>query len=648
MIASVSPEVDGGRYAAKAVEGRSVHVSARIFADGHETLAAVLMHRAAGEEWSVVPMEDTGNDRWIASFRAGPPGRYEFALEAWIDRYATWLAGLKKREDAGQDLAVEVLVGAEMIEAAAAAAPAADRGLMVRAANALREANGTAAVSLAESMKPAMAEHQDRSPVRKYERVVPLLVESERAGSGAWYEFFPRSTGRGLEHGTFATAAAMLPYVKEMGFEVVYLPPIHPIGEKNRKGPNNTLVAGPSDPGSPWAIGSHYGGHTAVHPDLGTLDDFDHFLDVAGRHGLDVALDIAFQCAPDHPWVTEHPGWFKKLPDGSIRYAENPPKRYEDIVPFDFECEDWLELWRALRDVVLFWAARNVRVFRVDNPHTKPFAFWEWLIGEVRKQYPDTVFLSEAFTRPAVLHHLAKVGFSQSYTYFTWRNTKQEIIEYITELNEGPGHAYLRPNFWPNTPDILPHYLQAGGRPAFMLRFVLAATLSGNYGIYGPAFELCEAAAREQGSEEYYNSEKYEIKDWQLESPWSLKEFITRVNGIRRDCDAFCGDDAPLFHETDNDRLIAYSRSDRDSGQTVLVVVNLDPHFKQSGFVTIRPEIELGESPGMYQAHDLLGGARYLWEGRRNYVELDPQVTPAHIFVLRTRRTTERDFEYFL
>ena len=622
-------------------------VAARVFADGHEVLAAELLHRRAGNGWVRAPMLELGNDLWQAEFTPTEPGIYQFTIEAWIDRYQTWLHGLQKRQAAGQELSVEALVGAEFLNAAAGRAAGDDATSLTETASQLADANGEAAVALAEGAATLVARYQDREPVRRFERELDVLVERERAGAGAWYEFFPRSTGAGGQHGTFETAAAFLPYVREMGFDVVYLPPIHPIGAVNRKGPNNTLNASEGDHGSPWAIGSREGGHTSIHPLLGDENDFAAFIRTASGLGLEVAMDIAFQCAPDHPWVSEHPEWFNHLPDGSIRYAENPPKKYEDIVPFDFECADWKELWAALRDVVRYWADFGIRIFRVDNPHTKPFAFWEWLIAEVRTAHPDVIFLSEAFTRPAILHHLAKVGFSQSYTYFTWRNTRQEIIDYVTELNSGPGHAYLRPNFWPNTPDILPQYLQAGGRPAFMARFVLAATLSGNYGIYGPAFELCEAQPREQGSEEYLNSEKYEIRHWNTESPWSLREFIARVNHLRADVPAFQDPGAPAFQHTDNERLLAFTRSDSRSGQTVLVVVNLDPHFKQSGHVSLDSG-SVNTPDGLYQVHDLLGGGRYLWQGVTNYVELDPHVTPAHVFVLRTERRTERDFEYFL
>ncbi len=649
VIQQVSPEVDAGRFAAKRIEGDRVEVQATIFADGHEVLAAEVLHRRRGAAaWSRAPMGPLGNDRWSGAFETPEIGPYEYTVQAWVDRYATWLDRLEKRHAAGQDLRLEFEVGAAILAQAAAAAPESEADRLRAAAVRLSAAGPAPGVDLARAVAAPACRYQDHGAVATYGRVLALQVERERAGFGAWYEFFPRSCGKAGAHGTFADASAMLPYVRSMGFDVVYLPPIHPIGRSNRKGPNNSLVAGQDDPGSPWAIGSSEGGHCAVHPALGTLDDFRGFREKAEELGLEVALDIAFQCSPDHPWVTGHPEWFEHLPDGSIRHAENPPKKYEDIVPFDFDCEDWCDLWDALRDVVTFWAHQGVRIFRVDNPHTKPFAFWEWLIASIREEFPDAIFLAEAFTRPAVLHHLAKLGFSQSYNYFAWRNTSAEITSYMNELLTGPGRDYLRPSFWPNTPDILTAYLQSGGRPAFMVRLVLAATLAGSYGIYGPAFELCEDRPREPGSEEYLDSEKYQLRQWDLANPWSLSEFITRVNAIRRTSPAFRNDATFRFHPVENDRLLCYSRGTPDGRETVVVVVNLDPRFKQSGHLDLDLEVVRAAPETLYQAHDLLGGGRYLWQGRRNYVELDPAITPAHIFLLRTERRTEREFEYFL
>jgi starch synthase (maltosyl-transferring) len=433
-----------------------------------------------------------------------------------------------------------------------------------------------------------------------------------------------------------------------MGFDVLYLPPIHPIGRAFRKGRNNSTVAGPDDPGSPWAIGAAEGGHKAIHPELGTLEDFRHLVAAAAQHGIELALDIAFQCAPDHPYVAEHPEWFRRRPDGTIQYAENPPKKYQDIFPFDFETEHWRELWDELKSVVQFWVDQGVRIFRVDNPHTKPFPFWEWLIAEIKRDCPEAIFLAEAFTRPAALFGLAKRGFTQSYNYFPWRNTKWELTQYLTELTRTSVKEFFGLNLWPNTPDILPEYLQYGGRPAHMARFILAATLGPTYGVYGPVYELCENRPLAPGREEYIDSEKYEIKNWDIGRPDSLRGLIGRVNQIRRDNSAFRANHNLRFHDVDNDQIIAYSKSNGDRTNEVLVVVNLDPHYKQSGFITL-PLEDLGlDLRQPYQAHDLLTDARYLWHGTRNYVELDPRTVPAHIFVIRRRVRTEHDFDYYL
>jgi starch synthase (maltosyl-transferring) len=433
-----------------------------------------------------------------------------------------------------------------------------------------------------------------------------------------------------------------------MGFDVLYLPPIHPIGRAFRKGPNNTLTPGPNDPGSPWAIGGPEGGHTAVHPALGTLDDFDHLLAAAQGHGIDIALDIAFQCSPDHPYVTEHPGWFRHRPDGTIKYAENPPKKYQDIYPLDFECADWQSLWRELLRVVLFWADRGVRVFRVDNPHTKPFRFWEWLIANVRDRYPEAIFLSEAFTRPKVMKYLAKSGFTQSYTYFTWRNTKYEITTYFTELTQTAVREYMRPNLWPNTPDILPEYLQHGGPAGFQIRLVLAATLGASYGIYGPPYENFEAAPVAPGKEEYLDSEKYQLRHWDWDRPNVFREFVALVNRVRRENPALQSDRRLRFYPTDNDQLVCYAKSTPDLSNVVLCVVNLDPHHTQSGWVRL-PVGEFGLAAGDgYQVQDLLTGAHFLWSGEANFVSLDPKVTGAHVLRVRKKLRTERDFDYFM
>ncbi|HEY5658939.1 MAG TPA: alpha-1,4-glucan--maltose-1-phosphate maltosyltransferase, partial [Myxococcota bacterium] len=465
---------------------------------------------------------------------------------------------------------------------------------------------------------------------------------------GAWYEFFPRSCADAPgEHGTFRDCERRLEHAAALGFDVVYLPPIHPIGRTHRKGPNNAPRASRGDLGSPWAIGAEEGGHKAVHPALGSLADFDWLVGRARELGLELALDLAFQCSPDHPYARKHPAWFRQRPDGSIHYAENPPKRYEDIFPLNFECEDWDALWAELESVVLFWIDHGVSIFRVDNPHTKPFPFWEWLLGRIRARHPEVIFLSEAFTRPSVLQRLAKLGFSQSYSYFTWRNTKEELVDYLTELGREPICDYLRPNLFVNTPDILSEFLQIGGRAAFQIRVTLAATLAGNYGIYGPAFELCESRALPD-SEEYLDSEKYQIRYWDLDRPGNLCDYIARLNEIRRENPALTRGAGPRFLPIENDRLIAYSRRLEETGEFVLTVVNLDPHHAQSGWLEL-PLDELGMAADRpYQAHDLLGGARFLWHGRRNYVSLDPGVLPAHIFRLRPKLRTEREFDYYL
>jgi starch synthase (maltosyl-transferring) len=494
-----------------------------------------------------------------------------------------------------------------------------------------------------------MQHHAPRDFCVTYARCLRVTVDRQRAGFSSWYEMFPRSASdEPGAHGTLRDVVARLPYVAEMGFDVLYLPPIHPIGESFRKGKNNTEQAGEGDVGSPWAIGSSAGGHKAIHPQLGTLRDFQYLVTTAQQLGMEVALDIAFQCSPDHPYVKEHPEWFRQRPDGTIQYAENPPKKYQDIYPFDFESADWWSLWHELKSIFEFWIEQGIRIFRVDNPHTKPFPFWEWCIGEIKRAHPDVLFLAEAFTRPKVMHRLAKVGFTQSYTYFAWRNTKRELMEYVTALTRSETREFLRPNFWPNTPDILTEYLQLGGRPAFMSRLVLAALLSPNYGIYGPPFEHCWNTPLALGSEEYLDSEKYQIRHHDLDRPSSLKDFIARVNRLRREHAALQTNEHLRFLEVDNEEIICFSKSSADRSQVILAVVSLDPHHRQSGWVEL-PLEEFGlDADRPCQVHDLLSDARFLWHGRRNYVELDPAIVPAHIFQVRRRVRSERDFEYFL
>jgi starch synthase (maltosyl-transferring) len=655
MIDQVNPEIDGGRTAIKRAVGEEVHVLADIYSDGHDMLGAALLYRHSGEEnWTEVPMSPRGNDRWGGTFKAERIGNYTFTLRAWVDRFGSWRRDFIKKVEAGQEVGVDLLVGVDLIEQAAKRATDEAHELLgdwARKLRSLREADLHEALRLAmdEPRANLASQYADRRLATTYDKELPLVVDRERARFCAWYEMFPRSTAADHgRHGTLKDCEARLPYVAGMGFDVLYLPPIHPIGLSYRKGKNNNSNCAPDEPGSPWAIGSKEGGHKAIHPQLGTLEDFRRLLGKVQEHGMEIALDIAFQCSPDHPYVKDHPEWFRWRPDGTVQYAENPPKKYQDIYPIEFENENWKELWEELKSVVLFWAEQGVRIFRVDNPHTKPFAFWEWLIREVKAHYPETIFLAEAFTRPIVIYRLAKLGFTQSYTYFTWRNTKKELMEYFTELTQTGVRDYFRPNLWPNTPDILTETLQFGGRPAFMARMVLAATLGASYGIYGPAFELCENQPLAPGSEEYLNSEKYEIRAWDLGRAGSLKDFISRVNQIRRENTALQSDWSLRFHHVDNERLIAYTKANSDGSNTVLVVVNLDPQFTQSGWIEL-PLADLGLDPHQpYQVHDQLTLARYLWQGSRNYVKLNPHAVPAHIFVIRRKVRTEMDFDYYL
>jgi starch synthase (maltosyl-transferring) len=648
VIEGVSPEIDAGRFAIKRTAGETVNVQAVVFADGHDSVACEVLHKFGdGAEWRRVSMTPKGNDSWEASFPVSTLGRYFYTVRAWIDRFQTWRADLKKRLAAGQEVSVELLIGAQLIEQAAARAEGAEAEELRASAAALRAGDSAAADS--DDLAAVIRGYPDLSTAAVYERELAVTVDPEKARFSTWYEIFPRSTAAEAgRHGTFADLEKRLPYVAATGFDVVYLPPIHPIGQQFRKGKNNTQEVQPGDVGSPWAIGDRTGGHTSIHPELGTMAEFQSLFGAAGRLGLEVALDIAFQCTPDHPWTREHPEWFRKRPDGTIQYAENPPKKYQDIYPIDFETCKWRELWQALKGVFDFWIAQGVHLFRVDNPHTKAFPFWEWCIGSIKAEHPEVLFLAEAFTRPHVMNRLAKLGFSQSYTYFTWRNTKAELTAYFTDLTKSQVSEYLRPNLWPNTPDILPQTLQIGGRPAFMMRLLLAATLGASYGIYGPAFELGENAPKEQGSEEYLNSEKYELKHWNWESPQSLRHFIARVNRIRRENPALQQDRSLAFHETDNPNIICYSKTSPDGSNVMIMVVNLDWAHRQTGWVTLDLEA-LGLEPGKsFEAEDLLSGSRFLWQAPRDYVDLAPESQPGHILRVRRWLKTERDFDYYL
>lgn len=648
VIESISPQLDSGRFPVKRIVGELVRVEADCFTDGHDVLCVMLQWRRGGEEgWKETSMQPRGNDRWNGSFVVDSLGAYEYTVTAWVDHFHSWRHEFARRDDA-QDMQVAALVGAQLAEQAVSRAEGADGKLLSEWAAQLRSQPPIAlkAIGLDETMAALMMRYPDRRFACSHPPL-PLWVDRERAGFSNWYEFFPRSaSSKPGEHGTLRDCLDRLAYIEALGFNVLYFPPIHPIGEKYRKGKNNALKAEQDDVGSPWAIGSKEGGHKAIHSELGNFEDFDTLVKAAKSRGIEIALDIAFQCAPDHPYVREHPQWFRARPDGSIQYAENPPKKYQDIYPFDFETEDWQALWHELRSIFAFWIDKGVKIFRVDNPHTKAFPFWEWCIGDITREHPEVLFLAEAFTRPRVMHRLAKLGFSQSYTYFAWRNTKHELTEYFEELTQGPGREYFRANVWPNTPDILTEHLQFGGRGAFISRLILATTLSSNYGIYGPAFEHMEAKPRDPGGEEYLDSEKYQLRHWELERKDSLAPLIARLNAIRRENPALQAGGRVSFLQVDNEQLIAYARY---SGENLIVcVVNLDPHHTQSGWVEMDlPGMQLEDSAG-YQMHELLGGARYLWHGRRNYVSLDPSRSPAQVFRMRKRIRTEHDFDYFL
>jgi starch synthase (maltosyl-transferring) len=642
VVEGVRPGVDGGRFPIKRVPGERVIVTADVFADGHDELAAALLYRQAGDAaWREQPMALTTNDRWEAAFTVESLGSYEYTVEGWIDRFATWRRDLIKKVDAGQEVTSELLEGSELIRETAAGAGEHATELQQHAAR-IADAASTAAARIAaarsDDLRRLMTAHPDRRAGTRLDRVLGVLVERERARFGAWYEMFPRSAGTDPRRSaTFAEAAERLPYIASMGFDVLYLPPVHPIGRSFRKGPNNTLTPGPGDPGSPWAIGSDEGGHMAIEPGLGTLDDFDRFVDAAGRNGLEIALDIAFQASPDHPYVREHPEWFRHRPDGTIKYAENPPKKYQDIYPINFESPQWPALWQELKRIFVFWIGHGVRIFRVDNPHTKPFRFWHWVLGELHREHPDTIFLSEAFTRPKVMRYLAKCGFSQSYSYFTWRNTAAEITEYFTELTQTDVREYMRPNLFANTPDILHEYLQRGGPPAFAIRLVLAATLGASYGIYS-GFELFENLPVKEGSEEYLDSEKYQIRPRQFDRPDSLAGLIRAINTIRRAHPALQHDHGLAFHPCDNPELICYSKRSVDGTDLILTVVNVDPFHMQHGYVQL-PLADWGfTSHDTVEVHDLLSSERYYWRGAFNYVRLEPGSRVAHVLHVRLPR----------
>lgn len=653
VIEHVKPELDCGRFPIRRVLADELRVEADVFADGHDHVCAYLAYRHEKEtDWHSISMKPLGNDRWTASFSLNRLGRFFYTVRGSIDRFATWRADMKKRLDAGQEVAVELEIGARLLELTALHARGSDAVRLSHQAQSLLQTHRVETIiniALDEEIAQIVAQYPDPALESSYARELSVFVDPVKARFSSWYELFPRSLGRVAgAHGTFLDCIEQLPRIVRLGFDVLYLPPIHPIGRSFRKGKNNAVAAMPEDVGSPWAIGSEEGGHMAVHPQLGTLQDFQQLIAAAREYGIDVALDIAFQCSPDHPWVKEHPQWFRHRPDGSIQYAENPPKKYQDIYPLDFESEDWESLWDALRNVFLFWIDQGVRVFRVDNPHTKAFPFWEWVIAEIKQAYPEVIFLSEAFTRPRVMERLAKLGFTQSYTYFTWRNTPKEISAYLQELVQTETREFLRPNFWPNTPDILPESLQIGGRPAFIARLILAGTLSSSYGIYGPAYELFENTPRELGGEEYLNSEKYELKHWPMERAEEMENLLEALNRARRENAALQANENLHFHTVENPSLLCYSKSTANGANAVLCVVNLDFFHSQGGWLDLDlAALHLREEE-IFQVFDHLTGRRLLWRGRRNYLELDPKGVPAAVFTILRKVRTEKDFDYYL
>ena len=639
VIENLQPLVDGGRYPVKRVVGEDLVVEADIFKDGHDVVAAVLKWRILGKRhWRETPMTFVDNDRWRGVCTLYDCAIYEYTVEAWTDTFRGWQREFTAKFEAGvSPLRSEAMEGAALLKAAAQRAhdPADSARLRELSERICTVANSEINdIAQSRELEVLMATYPDRSGATQYAPPPRVIVDRPAAQIGAWYEFFPRSAqGRGDRGSTFRDCLPRIDDAKGMGFDVIYFPPIHPIGHTNRKGRNNAITCEPGEPGVPWAIGSAAGGHKAVEPALGTLADFDWLQKEVRKRGMEIALDFAINCSPDHPYVKEHPDWFYKRPDGSIKYAENPPKKYEDIYPLNFRCENWRELWAEMKSIVLFWAEHGVRIFRVDNPHTKPVAFWEYLVTGVRDKYPDAVFLAEAFTRPKMMKALAKAGFTQSYTYFTWRNSKRELTEYFTELTQTEMSEYFRANLWPNTPDILPFVLQNGGRPAFMTRVALAATLSTLYGIYS-GYELCENKALPD-REEYLDSEKYQWKERDWNAPGNIKDWIARLNKIRKENRALQFYDNLRFYGADNDAILFYGKMTAARDNIIFVIVNLDPHRKQSAYVDV-PIDQFGQMESdVYQMHDLLSDARYIWRGRRNYVELDPEIQPAHIFRVR-------------
>jgi starch synthase (maltosyl-transferring) len=650
IIEKVDPEVDSGRYPIKREVGDRLDVSADIFKEGHDVLAAVLRYRTINETtWHEAAMSHVDNDRWSGHFDLQENTRYLYTIGAFTNTFESWRQEVTKKSQAGERIESELLEGRALVEGAAKRATGQDKARLNELLKQWRSSDtqeAQLAVALSEELAQLVERHQERTAWTVYDRELKVVVDRVRARYGAWYEIFPRSQGTIPGKGsTFQECEQRLPAIKAMGFDVLYLTPVHPIGRTNRKGKNNSLTPIPTDPGSPYAIGNEQGGHDAVEPSLGTIADFDRFEKAVRAQGMELAMDFAINCSPDHPYVKEHPEWFAHRPDGTIKYAENPPKKYQDIYNVDFYCKDWFGLWNEMKRVILFWADHGVKIFRVDNPHTKPVAFWEWLIREVQDRHPDAIFLSEAFTRPKMMKVLAKAGFTQSYTYFTWRNFKQELTDYLIELSRSEMKEYFRPNFFTNTPDILPEILQQGGRPAFKFRLVLAATLSPSYGIYS-GYEVCENRAL-PGKEEYLDSEKYEITVWDWDRPGHIVDYVTLLNRIRQENPALHELENLEFYESSNDQVLFYGKSTVDKKNSVLVAVNLSPFQSQDAHLRI-PIAALGIKPDeTYQLHNMITDQRDLMIGDSYILRLDPQVEPAAIFVVRRWTHREQEFDYF-
>ena len=637
IIENVYPEIECGKYPVKRIAGETVRVSADIFADGHNEIRAVLLHRKKGSrKWNETPMRHISNDKWEAEFRPEEMGWYEYTFQGWVDHFKSWQKGVRLKYEANQEIDVEMKIGAGMMEMAREHAGNTEGEKISPWISFISETeyNPSAAMALvlSDEVSETMYRCTDRKDAATYEKILLVEVERKKALFSAWYEVFPRSTspepGR---HGTFRDVEKVIPLIAKMGFDILYFPPVHPIGVSFRKGKDNSPAAGPGEPGSPWAIGGKEGGHKAIHPELGTLEDFHSVVKTAADHDMEIALDLAYQCSQDHPYVREHPEWFTWRPDGSVQYAENPPKKYQDVLAMNFENDDWQNMWRELKSVVDYWIEQGVKVFRVDNPHTKAFRFWEWMIAEIKKKNPDVIFLAEAFTRYKVMDRLGKIGFTQSYTYFTWRNSRQELVQYLQELTKTHRREFFRPNFWPNTPDILPESLQYKNEAAFIVRLVMAATMSSNYGIYGPVFELGLNVPHPK-REEYVDNEKYELKNYDWHSMTRMRKLMALVNRIRRENPALQTTWNIYFAETHNERLLCYGKTDDDKQNRILVAVNLDSEYTQGGWIKV-PLHEMDiSSERTYYMHDLLTGQRHNWNGEWNWVELNPHIFPVSIF----------------